>query len=107
MSKPPQRPPRAMPTFRAVAIDLIVVLGGLTTAVLAAKEFWKPADWFVEWVKGENYRAPGLVLIVALIVLFKSVIVAAQIKEREGSRLNPIGNRRQRRASEAESRRKK
>lgn len=107
MSRSQQPLPRPMPTFRGVLIEAVIVLGFLTTAVLAAKEFWKPADSFVEWVKTENYRAPGLVLIVVIIVLVKNVFVAAQIREREGTRLNPIGNRQQRRAAEAEARRKK
>lgn len=96
-----------IPTFRSVMIELGVVLGLLTSVILAAKEFWKPAESFVLWVKTEGYRAPGLVLIVFVLVLFKNAIVAAQIREREGARLNPIGNRRQRRAAAAEARRGK
>ena len=107
MGKPRKIALKEMPTFRSVAVEIGIVLGLLTTAVLAAKEFWWPADWFVSWVKAEGYRAPGIVLIVAVILLGKNAFVAAQIKEIEGTRLNPIGNRQQRRAAIAEARHRK
>jgi hypothetical protein len=95
----PKKPKRQLPTFRSVAIETSIVVGAIVTAVLGAKEFWKPADWFVSWVKAEDYRAPLLVLIVAIVVLLKNAIVAAQIQATESSRFNPIGNRQQRRAA--------
>lgn len=95
----PKRGTRALPTFRSVAVEISVVTGALVTGVLAAKELWKPADWFVSWVKAEAYRAPGLLVIIAVVVLLKNAFVAAQIREIEGARFNPIGNRQQRRAA--------
>lgn len=103
----PKKQPVTMPTFRSVAIDVSVITAALCAIVLTAKEFSEPAEWFVTWVKDEHYRAPGLFFIICIVALVKNVFVAAQIKEIEGSRFNPIGNRQQRRAAQAIHRKSK
>lgn len=95
-----------MPTLRSVAAEVSVVIGALVGAVLAAREFWAPADRFVGWVKADVYKAPLFLITIALMVLVKNAVVASQLLEIEASRVNPKGNRHQRRAAEAQQRKR-
>lgn len=93
--------------MKAVGTDFVATVVALSGIALAAREFWTPAENFVDWVKSDDWYAPLLLLIVFIIVLFKNVVVAAQIKEIEEGRSNPIGNRHQRRKAAAIQRRKR